>query len=97
MKKLSKKIAMVALITVVFCFIWRLFLPNEYTVYVPCFDEEVDKFVYDEGETKDVVEIVSHKKIYEYEAVTLKPLKKGRTAINLINDEGGYSNMMIIE
>jgi len=97
MKKLSKKIALVALITVVFCFIWRLFLPNEYTVYVPCFDEEVDKFVYEEGEAKDVVEIVSHKKINEYEAVTLKPLKKGRTAINMFNAEGGYSNMMIIE
>lgn len=97
MKKLSKKIALVALITIVFCFIWRLLLPDEYTVYVPCFNEDVEKFVYEEGEAKDVVEIVSHKKIDEYEAVTLKPLKKGRTVINLINDEAGYSNIMIVE
>ncbi len=97
MKKLSKKIALVALITIVFCFIWRLLLPDEYTVYVPCFNEDVEKFVYEEGEAKDVVEIVSHKKIDEYEAVTLKPLKKGRTVINLINDEDGYSNIMIVE
>ena len=44
MKKLSKKIALVALITIVFCFIWRLFLPDEYTVYVPCFNEDVEKY-----------------------------------------------------
>ncbi len=66
-------------------------------MYVPCFNEDVEKFVYEEGEAKDVVAIVSHKKIYEYEAVTLKPLKKGRTVINLINDEDGYSNIMIVE